>query len=69
MEQYATLRQLTERVFEGLHDKAIAQRLKKGLVAAKSGNHQDVLKAILDENQGDDNNQQPPKVSGTKIAL
>merc|ERR1712179_813972 len=48
-EQQKTLRILTKKVLAGLNNRAMAKRLEKGMWAALSGNHDDILKAIQDE--------------------
>ena len=46
-----TLRLLTNKVFEGLNDRRLASRLKKGMDAAANGNHNAVLYALNDGQQ------------------
>jgi len=46
-----TLRLLTNKVFEGLNDRRLASRLKKGMDAATNGNHNAVLYALNDGQQ------------------
>jgi len=46
-----TLRLLTNKVFEGLNDRRLASRLKKGMDAAANGNHNAVLYALSDGQQ------------------